>query len=339
MVTVVPLNQAWAMVRNIPYCVGQMLFKSVSYICKHAAEFAESASKFLHENLTVEKLMSAWVIFKKFLNAYRELVDKLGPEDVLGHVAHDLVELPAPPRSGRPGAAVWDSELRAALCGQHMRELLYALAVDPTDRRAVKFCAERVAAEAAAVAARRDEAAVECARLGVTDAAAVDREFRRQYAVTGWQEHDGTDNDCRNAASWCARYGLQAVAADVPGFWCAYREYQSLPENRLDSQLIIDQRGGDGGGASSRLRVHELVVPPCGNDLDAATCAQFARVLDPENRDGYRDYRHFAVGEMPGTCLLWSASAFSLNVACFSVQPMRPGTPASFHVSVYRTSK
>lgn len=340
MVSVVPLMQAWTMVKEIPYCVGKMLFTSVSYICMHAADFAKSASKFLRENLTVSKMTSAWMMFRKFLDYYRKLVDQLGPEDVLRHVAHDLVELPPSPGSGWPAAAVWDAELRAMLCGPRMRELLHTLAVDSTDRWAIRFCAERVAAEAAAVAARRDESVADCARCGVVvDAAAFDREFRRIYEVTDWREDEARDHgDGRTAASWYARYGLQAVAADVPGFWCAYREHQSLRENTLDDRLLVDRRGVN-GDASSSLRVFEMAATPSGGDLDIATCAKFARAFDPENRDGYRDCRHFAADLAPGVCLLWSASAFSLNVVCFSVQSPRPGAPPSMNVCVYRSSK
>lgn len=339
MVSVVLPKEAWATVEKIPYCVGQMLITSVSYISRHAAELAASADKFRREHMTVEKLLSAGVIFQKFVKDYLQRTVEMGPENVLGHVVHDLIELPPPPRSGRPGAAVWDAELRAALCGTRMRELLLALDVDPADRRAVGFCAGRVAAEAAKVAAARDEATADCARHGLADAAAVDRVFREVYAVAGWLEDvDGRcrtadgDVDGRVAASWYARYGLQAVAADVPGFWSAYREHQSLAENKLDDQLVLDRRVD--GGESSRVRVYELSAPPSGANLDADTCAKFARALDPQNLDGYRNCRYFSTNAAPGACLLWSCSLFSLNLALFSVQSPRPGGLANLYVTM-----
>lgn len=286
------VNQSvWAPIyktmEQIPYCLAQTLWSSVYFFKRHFAVFLERVTMFLQENLTVENLFSAWKDIHRVFDGYQKQTAHLSVNDLLRHLVEDIDV---------------DERVKYVLRGQHMAKLLDSLREcapkKPIRKSLIKYCLNRVLAEAKKLSKNREDSIAELARLGVTHAWEVDKEFCKCYGL----------ESC--TMDQYVLWAIGDVGKDAAALLAEYEEYVARKENMFDDEMVVNEDSG-----SDLTTKGYTFVAPC-SFLDLELCLRFAKTINPQPHQ-YMD--HELVQPDPSISLLFGVSAYSINIVLFGV--------------------
>lgn len=272
---------------QIPYCLGQILWKTVYFFKNHFAVFAERVTMFLKENLTVENLFFAWKKIRPVFERYQKQTAHLSVDDLLRHLVENI----------EVGESV-----KYVLRGQRMVKLLDSLREcapkKPIRKTLIKYCLDRVLVEANKLSAKRDDSITELLKLGETRTWEVDKEFCKCYGLD------------RCAMDQYALWAIGEVGKDAATLLAEYEEHASRPENMFDDEMVVNE----GVGSNLSTKGYTFVAP-CGV-LDLELCLQFAEKINPQP---HRYLDHELVQPKPSMSLLFGVSAYSINIVFFGI--------------------
>uniref|UniRef100_A0A2S2QMP5 DUF4781 domain-containing protein n=1 Tax=Sipha flava TaxID=143950 RepID=A0A2S2QMP5_9HEMI len=294
----------WRIVTEIAYCVGQRIMRSPTFVMEHAKQFVDKLGKFVSNNLTMDKMLCAWQVYSRLMNAYRELAAALRGPELLRHVVHHLLAVPC------------DAAAKEALCGHRMKELLDELGV-ADDRHAVEVCVRLVVGIADGVREKYRDAVAALADRSFTDSDRIDTEFCVQYGLAA----------CTYAEF--VLHGIRRVAADGQDeFWRAYRD---RPMTVRDQLHVASYRTGE-----QSLDTFVTAAPPEGPSLSADFCRSVVTAIDPANSARYSNSQHMSLPD--DTFVLTDVPVLGSFRIVFFYVDSSAGRSQSLNVSIYNHS-